>query len=371
MIWYKKLGFHNNPFSIKPAAFSDEMVAYDLDYIFDKVENSEMLFVEGQYGTGKTTILKNVINKFHGKNKIIYFSFNSGRIFNLPMLLDGANSFLRKLSGIKVRNIILLLDEVHMMNKTDASNVLKYYQSGVIQSVVFVSHQYDIVNFPDDIKLYLADNVVRTVALNQSEAIKLIKERIGDINLFTNKILTNIFDLADKNPRRYLAFCEDIARYAVEMDDYKVTEFHVESVLKDLIKPVKKVASSKTELKQNEIDKIEIKISEPVDLEESQVVETSIIEETQNKQGLSGDVNSNRISSESRIKKYKVNKLIDGKKDPLGTVEASKEIVSIEEEKIKVEEEPILQKQDTIEIKKNSNIDAEEIPEYKVFVFDD
>jgi len=31
-LWYKKLGFHNNPFSIKPAAFRDELVAYDMPF---------------------------------------------------------------------------------------------------------------------------------------------------------------------------------------------------------------------------------------------------------------------------------------------------------------------------------------------------
>ncbi len=334
MIWYRKLGFNSNPFSIKPAAFQPEVVAYDLDYIFDKIESAEILFIEGQYGTGKTTILKSIISKFRDSNKIIYYSFNDGKGFNLINLLNGANSLIRKITGIKHRNIILLLDEVHTMTKSQAKEILKYYQNGVIQSVAFVTHDYTKVSLPEDLQIYLEGNVIKTVPLNQKEAIELVESRIGDINLFTKKLLKKIFKLADKNPRRFLEYCEDIARYAVEMEDYQVTNFHVNSVLEQVIKEKKKASTSK-KTKQQEPKKEPVTEEKP-EIEIKEIEEADEIEESE--------------KPKKREKKFKVNKLVEGSKDPLGTVEAN-----LPDKETEVQEEPS---------------STDEIPEYKVFVFE-
>ena len=381
-LWYKKLGFHNNPFSIKPAAFQSEMVAYDLDYIFEKVDNAEMVFIEGLYGSGKTTILKSIINNFRGKNRIIYFSFNNGRNFDTQALLKGANTFFKRLAGLEVSDVIMLLDEVNGMTKSHAKDVFNFYQEGIVQSIVFVDKEYKKKNFPKEISTFLNGNVIRTVHLNQDEAIELVNSRLGDIDLFTNKIIKQIFNLADKNPRRFLAYCEDVARYAVEMDDFKVSDFHIETVLEDVIK----------EKKVKKVKKVS-KIEEP---------------------------------KPERQKKFKVNKLVEGKKEKLGMVEATKEIIEpvleIKEkedvseitndesdmentpEKVEVAEpdldtqkdiaesvtaelqasqEPVIEDLETepqdksepveaeVEEKPKSANEDETIPEYKVFVFDD
>ena len=63
-LWYRHLGFKQNPLSIKPAALHDEVIAYDLEDIYDKVEFGEVIFIEGPYGMGKSTILKNIVNEF-------------------------------------------------------------------------------------------------------------------------------------------------------------------------------------------------------------------------------------------------------------------------------------------------------------------
>lgn len=339
MIWYKKIGFNSNPFSIKPAAFQPEVVAYDLDFIYEKIESAEILFIEGQYGTGKTTILKSMISRFKDSNKIIYYSFNDGKNFNLVSLLNGANSMLRRITGLKHRNIILLLDEVHTMTKGQAREILKYYQNGTIQSVVFVTHDYSKVNLPEDLQLYLEGNVIETVSLSQKEAIELVESRIGDINLFTKKILARIFLIADKNPRRFLEYCEDVARYAVGMEDYKVSDFHVDNVLEDVIKEQEK--------QQKQSPVVNKQIKKQVVAKEKKTEEPKIeIKEIEPKQ-----VELNEDSEKSKKeKKFKVNKLVEGSKDPLGTVEAK-----LPENESEAQEEPS---------------STDEIPEYKVFVFE-
>ena len=359
-MWYKRLGFHDNPFSIKPAAFNNEMVAYDLDYIYKKIENAEMLFIEGDYGTGKTTILKNIIARFRGKNRIIYFSFNSGKQFNMKELLDGASSFFGKIAGIKAKKVILLLDEVHYMGRSDSSQILKYYTSGQLQSVVFVNHDSSIARLPEEIEKHLGGNMLRTISLTQKDAFELVRNRIGNIDLFPAKILARIYALSDKNPRRFLEYCEDAARYAVETEDLKVTDFHVETALSAAIKEQKEKRKKQRQL--NRIPKQEKAEEKPKFIETPAVIEKQEepavqiekkrpepeekeVKEIQQQvpEEKPKELSPDQLKTEedkSRQKKYKVNRLVDAKKDALGKVEASEDI-------------------------------EEEIPEYKVFVFDD
>ncbi len=314
-LWYKKLGFHSNPFSIKPAAFDNEVIAYNMSFLYKKIDKGELLFLEGDYGSGKTTILKNIIENFKGENKIIHYSFNAGKKFDLDALLWGANSFVRKLTGLQVRNIILLLDEVHTMNKTDAKQIFEEYQRGIIKSVVFVTHDYSLVNFPEEMEELLDGNIIQTVNLSLRESVEFVRSRIGKLGILSDKVIKKLFKLADKNPRRLLEYCEDVSRYAVEIGDDKVTDFHIREILGDIIqekkeeekkevpkkKPKKKVAKTKETKKEESPKEKPKKKSEVKKKKEKKVEENEEKKETG--------------------KKYKVNKLVmDSRENPYGQV---------------------------------------------------
>jgi len=388
MEWYKKLGFHSNPFSIKPAAFNNELIAYDMGYIHKKIDEGEVLFVEGRYGTGKTTILKNIINEFRGRNKIIYFSFNAGKKFDAEKLLDGANSLMRRIAGMQVRNVIFLLDEVHTMTKTDANELLKHYKEGSIKSLVFVTHDANLVSFPEELDTVLNGNVIKTINLSQPEAVDLVRRRIGNISLLSDNMIKTLFRLSENNPRRLLEYCEDVCKYAVELGDDTVTDFHVEEVIG--IK-VKKVAPKKPAVKKKAVEKkVEKKVEEEKKPEEEvkvaskatpkpkkatkkKVAPKPVIKEEPKKvvddmgwievKELKEKVESEkRADAEPRIeikemdepkkqKKYKVNKLVDkSQKSTLGQIEET-------------ESEPMIQKQE-----ENSK---EGVSEYQVYFFDE
>ena len=110
-IWYKALGFRQNPFSIKPGHLHDEVIAYDLDSIFNKVDYGEVIFIEGPYGSGKSTILKNLIREFGGNKQVVYYSANrTSKNINFADLLKGKFGPLRRLFGGLPKDLILLLD---------------------------------------------------------------------------------------------------------------------------------------------------------------------------------------------------------------------------------------------------------------------
>ena len=77
-IWYKRIGFFNNPFSIKPAVYHDNITGLGntVDDISYAILTKKLVFIEGEYGQGKTTILKKLINDFGGKKQVAYFSCN-------------------------------------------------------------------------------------------------------------------------------------------------------------------------------------------------------------------------------------------------------------------------------------------------------
>ena len=306
-LWYNKLGFKTNPFTIKPGMLENELVAYDVSYIHEKIANSELVFIEGRYGSGKTTILKNIINAFRGKYKIIYYSFNEQDKFDIKKLLDGTNSLLDKITGKKVSNVIMLLDEVHTMKKTDAARIIKYYESGIIKSIVFVSHDYGIVTIPEQISAVLNGNVIRTVDLSNSEAIELVRSRIGNTELLSNNVISKLFRLAEKNPRRLLEYCEDVCKYSVEMGDDTVTEFHINEVLAGVIK------DQETKLKKKEEPIAQETVVVNVSADNKQ--ETVLERQEQNKIN-----NINEKEELSKDKKFKINKLVGNHKDTLGTI---------------------------------------------------
>jgi len=303
-VWYKKLGFYINPFSIKPSAFRSEVVAYDLSYIYEKIKNDEVLFIEGEYGTGKTTILKNIIDEFRGKNKIIYYSFNDSREFDIKGLVNGANTTWGKLVGKEVRNMILLLDEVHLMKQVSAEKLLDYYKRGIFKSIVFVTHDYDQVDFPDEFSGYLSGNIIKTVSLTLREIEELIHSRLGNIDLFSRKAIKKIFNLSGKNPRRFLEFCEDIAKFAVDMGDYEITDFHIEEVLENVIEEQKK---RKRRAKK-----------EPMNLEDIEVK----------------SVDLDNPETQERLPKFKVNNLVGNTNEKYGIVSGSKASAEDEEESV-------------------------------------
>ncbi|MCK4521445.1 MAG: AAA family ATPase, partial [Nanoarchaeota archaeon] len=153
-VWYHELGFFNNPFSIKPAALHNEIMGHNqtINEINRKIAELNIIFISGDYGTGKTTVLKKIIDEFKGRKRVffkernvIYYNCNqSDKSIDFDKLLINAGSFFTRLFRIKKKKMIILLDEAQDMNKKDIEQVKKYYNSGFFKSVIFVSKKDNI-----------------------------------------------------------------------------------------------------------------------------------------------------------------------------------------------------------------------------------
>ncbi len=233
LAWYHELGFFNNPFSIKPAAFHNELMGYDttIKEINKKVAESNIVFISGQYGTGKTTILKKIINEFKGKKRVIYYNCNqSDKSIDYDKLLIGAGGFFRRLLRIRKKDMIILLDEAQDMNKKDIEQVKEYYELGFFKSVILVSKKEDI-DLAKELEELVGKNTFKVGDINKTDAVNMVRKRVGKLKFISDQNIINIFN-KNKNPRAFLKNCEDVCRYAFEKEDKTVTEEHIKKVVR-------------------------------------------------------------------------------------------------------------------------------------------
>lgn len=229
-IWYKELGFWNNPFSIKPAAFHNEVYGYDLNNLFNKIDTGSVVFIEGKYGKGKTTILKKIIKKFGGEKKIIYYNCSRTEdSIDVDGLIKGRPGFFSKLFGAP-NDMILLLDETQDLPEEDGDKVLSYLNRN-FKTIVLVSNSLKEVNFGKGLRESIGDNIIKLGEINEEDVVKIIRKRVGSSKVLSDDVIKMIYSKSDKNPRKLLKNCEEICKYAFEQGDEEVKEEHIKEVL--------------------------------------------------------------------------------------------------------------------------------------------
>ncbi|MBL7170073.1 MAG: AAA family ATPase [Candidatus Aenigmarchaeota archaeon] len=232
--WYNQLGFYNNPLNIKPAAYHDEILGSNgvIDEVLDKVRSGSILFIDGDYGTGKTTILRKIINEFGGKKKVVYYSCNrSENGLDVERLIKGGRGFFGELFGVEPKNMVLLLDEVQDLNKEDCEALHVSFDNKSFKSIVLVSKDFRKVNFGNGLKGLIGKNIIKMKKFNGEEAVDFIRKRIGNLKILSDEIIKSLNKKADGNPRKLLKDCEEVCKYAVENFEDEVNGEIVKKVL--------------------------------------------------------------------------------------------------------------------------------------------
>ena len=229
-VWYKELGFNNNPFSIKPAAYHYELYGYNIDEMINKVKQGKIFFIEGEYGRGKTAILKRIIKEFGGQKKLIYYSCNRTEDnLDIKRLVNERPGFFSRLFGRVPNDMILLLDEVQDLPSEDSDQLLESYNK-YFKSIVLVSSEYNKIKFSNGLKELIGDNVIKLNEISDEDSIRIIRKRIGD-RLLTDEQIKNIAKKSESNPRRLLINCEKVCRYSVNLGYDNVKDDHIKKLL--------------------------------------------------------------------------------------------------------------------------------------------
>lgn len=232
-LWYRKLGYAFNPFIIKPGFFDDEVIGYDkeIDQLVKHLTEHKMFFLQGDFGQGKTTIIKYLINEFSGNHKVVYISRNrNDRSFNYGSLLRGASKGLKKLFAIKPKNVILIVDETEKINYEDCSQIMHYFKEGYFLSVLFIDKSLNDSRLSVQVKKEIGKNVISLKPLDEKSALDLIHNRLdNNKELISDDLIKKVYAKSSKNTRQFLLNIEDVVRQAflnkrenVTKDDLKV-----------------------------------------------------------------------------------------------------------------------------------------------------
>ena len=235
--WFKEAGFFHNPFSIKPSFYNYEVEGYgDIIGEVDKgILQNKIIVIEGEFGTGKTSILKAIINHYRGQKRVCYQSCNmiKGEL-NIDSLLMGKYGALGRLLKIKGKNMLLLLDEANELHRNDFEKI-KMYLGTHIRSVILttdnIEHLTIQIDKGDDSLIYISLN-----KLTPSNAVELVRKRIGNVDMVSDEMLEYIYSKSDDNPRMYLENCEDVFRYAFENNFKVISEEDVDTALANVVK---------------------------------------------------------------------------------------------------------------------------------------
>lgn len=228
-IWYKNLGFDYNPFTIKPSEYYDELIGLKehMKELTKLIKKGEVIFIEGPYGFGKTTLLKKVISTFAGQGQVIYYNVNrTDRDLDVDGLLYNSRGFFGRLFRIKPKEMIMFLDEITDINRKDCERLYEYYITRYFKSLVFIGESYPNANLSSELRELIGKNIIRLNTFPKADALKLIKKRLDKSKILSDKILEKIYEL-NPTPRAFLQNCEDACKIANMQGKSRVTEEHL------------------------------------------------------------------------------------------------------------------------------------------------
>ncbi len=212
-IWFKKLGFSRNPFSIKPAAFSYELFGNSSESVLSSIEEGKAVFVEAQLGYGKTTLLKGIIQRYGGKRKVVYAHAIPSEQLDVKGLLK-RSSISNYLTGSIPTGMILVVDEAQNIGQDSVAEIAEFYNSGNVRAVVFFGTTYASAAFART--KALNGSLVRLSKPTPEQAVSIIRGRIGNLAILSNEAILAAYKKAQGSPRKLLQLCEDACRAAAE-----------------------------------------------------------------------------------------------------------------------------------------------------------
>ncbi len=207
MEWFEEFGFDENPFWTNPLKTNFNLIGRENESkeILYRIASGSMLLIEGKPGTGKTALLKYAIDNFKGKGKVVYVNGNK-----LNKRLD-VSDLVRK----KPQGMILLLDNVQNLSKSNNQKIKYYYDEDRIKSAVFTTTDYSLVNFTDAIKERIGENVIRLKDLSYTNASKIAKERLNEKDILPDEVLKELY-LSSGNVKEFLDNCGFLCSYVAK-----------------------------------------------------------------------------------------------------------------------------------------------------------
>jgi len=222
MTWFQDWGYEKNPLSMKPTDTS--LVGYEklINRIIYQIKIGNVIFLEGSFGTGKSSILRHV--RKHFKDNIVYMNY--ARKKNLKKrIMDSRNSF-QKMLGMKPKELFVLIDEVNLGDSRDFDFLYEFYIMDRVKSIIFAGTSFKDAPFnkafKSDTKLYKMNELHKTLGST------IVTDRMPEQKHISSALANQVFEKSHKNPRQFLENVEDIFRNVHIKGNKRVSKKDVE-----------------------------------------------------------------------------------------------------------------------------------------------
>ena len=195
MEWHKSFGYVSNPFEYNPLKVDDKLYGYEaeLSKLLYWVESGSMGLIQGPQGSGKTRLLRAVIDSFGGKGKVVLLDGDKiNHDLDISRILLKNQSATRKALKKYPRNMILLLDNAKALTMESYKRLQFFFDQGYIKSIIFVASDRSDLEFPKSMDDRLGSRVVSTKALDRAKELEMVFFRQGEDPLFSYKNLEDI-----------------------------------------------------------------------------------------------------------------------------------------------------------------------------------
>ena len=217
--WYKKIGLEKNPFKLDPLkqeVILDDFIKKELLY---RIESGSIIFIKGSEGSGKTTYLKFLIDKFKGNKEVIYFDCKNLEFnLNIKKILLERQNFFDKITKKLPLKMILIIDNVQIMNKKNSERLKYYFDHDFIKSIVFTGTS--LKNFSESLLHRIGKRIIKIKKLDESIALKIINQRTNYKDIVPEEKLKHLLKLSNYNPKYLIQNCEALCQYLIEENTY-------------------------------------------------------------------------------------------------------------------------------------------------------
>lgn len=251
MLWYKQLGFKDNPLDIRPNPMLIGLEEEE-EEVRNYIEKEQICFLNGLTGSGKTSLLTKIQQEMQDHNFIYLDAQDLPKDFNLEEELKKKRNFFDKISLRKFpkKKPVLIIDE---FQDTDPNIILEARSNWEspkkkkIRSIIIAQISKHLRNTSDSFKERIGNRAVTLKLLDEEQMKEILRRRLylkSKKKQYFKKLSPEAVDLivhlAGNNPRRLLEYTDMVFDFharrfgkinPVLKDDYKITYHGAKEIL--------------------------------------------------------------------------------------------------------------------------------------------